>query len=217
MARAGHPVLVPDLPGHGRSASGDGTIEGAEAVLSAILPERGPVGLVGHSLGAVLAARLALRLGPRLDRLILLAPAGLGARMDPDFLDLMAQAHTPAALGRALARLGPGAGPYSDEGLAAELDRLAPQRDGMAALGRALVRGGIQQADIAPLLDRVDAPIVAVFGLDDPVIDWRDCANLPDRTAIHLLSSVGHLPHAARPELVTRLILAHGAPRDGPG
>jgi pyruvate dehydrogenase E2 component (dihydrolipoamide acetyltransferase) len=166
---------------------------------------------VGHSLGAVLAARLAPRLGGRLDRLVLIAPPGLGPRMDAEFLDIMANAHTTAALARALARLGPGAGPWSEEALEAELRRLGPAREGMAALGQELARNGVQQADIAPLLEGLRAPVTAVFGLEDPIIDWRDCASLPPQAAIHLLRGVGHLPHAARPDLLAGLILGRAA------
>jgi pyruvate dehydrogenase E2 component (dihydrolipoamide acetyltransferase) len=215
LARAGRTVLAVDLPGHGQSMAGDGTLEGAEAAVERALPA-GPVGLVGHSLGAILAARVAARLGERLERLVLVAPAGLGARMDPDFLDLMANAHTTDALARALARLGPGAGPWSREVLASELARLEAGREGMVAMGRAVARGGVQQTDIAPVLERIGAPITAVFGLADPIIDWRDCSALPARAAIHLIREAGHLPHAARPDLVAELILG-GAARGWPG
>jgi pyruvate dehydrogenase E2 component (dihydrolipoamide acetyltransferase) len=215
LAKAGHPVLVPDLPGHGRSPAGDGTLDGAVAALAEVLPS-GPIGLVGHSLGAVLAARLASQLGPRLDRLVLLAPAGLGPRMDRDFLDLMAQAATSAALARALARLGPGAGPHSEDALSTELARLTSGRPAMIALGREVARDGIPQTDIAPLLERLAAPVTAIFGLDDSVIDWRDAAALPARTAAHFLRGAGHLPHALRPDLVAELILGRSAARDGP-
>jgi pyruvate dehydrogenase E2 component (dihydrolipoamide acetyltransferase) len=215
LAQAGHPVMVPDLPGHGRSGPGNGTLAGAVSALEAVLPS-GPVGLVGHSLGAVIAAHLAERLGRRLDRLVLVAPAGLGPRMDRDFLDLMANAETTAALGRALARLGPGVGPFSEEALAAELDRLRAGRETMVALSGSVARQGVQQLDIVPVLDRLAAPVVALFGLEDPVIDWRDAVNLPPRVGAHFLRGAGHLPHAARPDLVAELILGYGGARDGP-
>lgn len=150
--------------------------------------------LVGHSLGAVLAARLALHLGERLDRLVLVAPVGLGACMAEEFFDLMANAHTPASLGCALARLGPRGGPHSEEALEAELTWLCSQREAMLSLGRGIARNGVQQTDVAPLLDRIRAPIAAVFGLDDPVTDWHDCAQPPPRAVIHLLQGASHLP-----------------------
>jgi pyruvate dehydrogenase E2 component (dihydrolipoamide acetyltransferase) len=83
----------------------------------------------------------------------------------------------------------------------------------MAALGRALARNGIQQVDIAPLLEGLAAPVTAVFGLEDAILDWRDCANLPAQAAIHVLRGVGHLPHAARPDFVADLILGRAAAR----
>jgi pyruvate dehydrogenase E2 component (dihydrolipoamide acetyltransferase) len=69
----------------------------------------------------------------------------------------------------------------------------------------------VQQVDIAPVLERVRAPITAVFGLEDPIIDWRDCASLPAGAAIHLLRGAGHLPQAVRLELVADLILGRAA------
>jgi pyruvate dehydrogenase E2 component (dihydrolipoamide acetyltransferase) len=203
-------VLVPDLPGHGRSVAREVTLEAAEEAILGMLPE-GPVALVGHSLGAVLAARVAGRIGGRLDRLVLIAPAGLGPRMDGGFVELVANAFTPAALSRALRGLGQGAGPLSQEALEAEFGRLDVGRAAMVALGHALVRGGVQQVDIAPVLERVRAPITAVFGLEDPIIDWRDCASLPAGAAIHLLRGAGHLPQGVRPDLVADLILGRAA------
>lgn len=163
----------------------------------------------------MIAARLALRLGNRLDRLVLIAPAGPGARMAAGFPGLRAHAETTAPA-RALARLGPGAGPYSKAALGAEPARLRSRREGMLARGRAAPGAGGQQTDIAPMLDPVQARVTAVFGLDRPIIDWRDCASLPPRAAIHLRRGARHLPHAARPDLVAELVLGRGR-GEGPG
>jgi pyruvate dehydrogenase E2 component (dihydrolipoamide acetyltransferase) len=210
LAQAGHPVWVADLPGHGASAPASSMDEAADRVAQA-LPE-GPVRLVGHSAGAVLASLLAERLGARAEGLVLIAPAGLGARINADFVDGMAAAETPAALARALALLG--AGPLSPLMLEAELDRLRAIRPGLAPLLRDLARGGMQQADIAPLLARLALPIRAIFGLQDRIIDWQDCAGLPARAAIHLLRGAGHLPQVSDPQTVAALIT--GGDRDGP-
>lgn len=203
LARAGFAVAVPDLP----AVEG---LDGAVQALAGALPA-GRLRLVGHSLGAVLAARLAALLGPRVEALVLLAPAGLGARINVDFLDGMAHAQTPAALARTLALLG--GDPLSPAALGAELARLGSARDGMAALSREVATHGVQQIDIAELLAGLRLPVTAVFGLADRIIDWRDCARLPARAAIHLLRGCGHLPHACDPDLIFDLLTAPPAHR----
>jgi pimeloyl-ACP methyl ester carboxylesterase len=71
-------VLMPDLPGFGRSPKPfvDYTMEFFIEALLGFLDQRGPadgrIGIVGHSLGALLALELAVRLGARVDKLVLL-------------------------------------------------------------------------------------------------------------------------------------------------
>ncbi|MCU0831391.1 MAG: alpha/beta fold hydrolase [Rhizobiaceae bacterium] len=214
LASDGFIVRTPALPGHG----GDRIDEGAplaaliDAFVSAQrdpLPE-GPVIIAGHSIGALFAAHLALALGPRVRQVILSAPAGLGARINADFLDGMAAAETTSALGRALNLLD--AGPLSEAALAAELSRLRAARCGMAALARLCAHGGMQQIDLSGPLARLSVPVTALFGVNDRIVDWCDCVNLPESTAIHVLKSAGHLPHLAADGLF-RALLAGQAPR----
>ncbi len=208
LARAGHPVLVADLPGHGQStvtvahpAEAAGRLATA---LARVLPQ-GPLRLAGHSVGALVAAHLARGLGARCEGLALIAPAGLGTRLNGDFIAGMVQAETIEALRRALGHLG--SGPLSEAMLADELARLRPLRAGLAPFLRSVVIDGVQQADLPALLRDAPVPAVAILGLEDRIVDWRDCAALPPETAIHLLPGAGHLPHLAHPDLVTRLIL----------
>ncbi|MCA3447908.1 MAG: alpha/beta fold hydrolase [Rhodobacter sp.] len=84
MRAAGHAVLTPDLPGHG-SAAMVASLDAAVEQRAARMPP-GPLRLLGHSPGAVLAVRLALGLGPRVERMVLSAPTGLGPRINGDFI-----------------------------------------------------------------------------------------------------------------------------------
>lgn len=77
-AHTGRPVWLLDLPGCGRSPSQhrrDALAGSAEAVAAALAAARPGATLVGHSLGAVVAALAAQALPPhRLERLLLLQP-----------------------------------------------------------------------------------------------------------------------------------------------
>ncbi|MCF8486084.1 MAG: alpha/beta fold hydrolase [Rhodobacteraceae bacterium] len=202
LAALGHRVLAVDLPGHGQSTAIAHSLEAAVDLIAKSLPQ-GPLHLIGHSLGGAIATRLATHLGARAASLVLLAPAGLGARINAAFTDGMLAAQTPAALSRALSLLD--AGPLSAMALTQELARLHILRPGQAALANAVAQAGFQQIDITADLARLTCPIRVVFGTMDRILDWHDVAQLPPTAAIHLIKGAGHLPHAAAPDLIAAL------------
>lgn len=203
LGATGHPVLAVDLPGHGDNPAPARSLDEAARQLVAALPD-GPIRLIGHSLGAAVAVRLAAMAGGRVERLLLSAPVGIGARINTDFTDGMLAAQTPAALSRALALTD--AGPVSAAGLDAELARLLARRAMQGPLARSLARDGFQQIDITADLARIGADVHVLFGTADRILDWRDIANLPQAAAIHLIRGAGHLPHLAATDLVERLM-----------
>lgn len=208
LAQAGHPILVPDLPGHGASLAkaGDTTemIAAVVAALAQALPH-GPLRLVGHSLGAALAVGAALHMEQRVESLVLIAPFGLRAKASTAFLDVMIRAQTPEDLSQAMDMLG--GAPLSESALGTEFLRLQQRREDLVPLVHSLASDGVQM-DLAASLAGLTLPMVAVFGLQDRIIDWHDCANLPARAAIHLFKTAGHLPHAEAPDLLAELIAA---------
>ncbi len=208
LAATGRQVVALDLPGHAPDAPAVSDLDAAVDAMAKALPP-GRVVLIGHSLGAAIATRLALRAPGRVVRLVLIAPFGLGARVDAQFVDGMLAAETPAALARALALLD--AGPLSQVAAEQELARLKDHRAGQAALARAMCHRGFQQVDISGDLARLKCPVSVVFGTEDRVLDWRDVANLPSAAAIHLVRGAGHLPHLAAPDLVVRLAVGSAA------
>jgi pyruvate dehydrogenase E2 component (dihydrolipoamide acetyltransferase) len=203
LGRLGLAVHAPDLPGHGPSGQAPETLDAMADRLLSGLPA-GLLVLVGHSLGAALAVVLARRLGARVTRLVLIAPAGVGARINADFLDGMLAAETPAALARALCLLD--SGPVSAAARTEELSRLAPLRAGLGGLLRSLAHLGMQQIEILPDLERLACPVSVVWGTADRILDWSAVAALPPQVAIHLVRGAGHMPHLAAPGLVPWLL-----------
>ncbi len=199
LSGLGHRVLALDLPGHGDSTDTAEDLDQAVDLIARALP-RGPLSLIGHSLGAAIATRLARQRGDDIRSLTLLAPAGLGTAINPDFIQRMLHATSPAALSQALGLLD--GGPISGMALEQQLARLIAARPHQTALAHALALQGRQQIDITPDLARLRCPLRVVFGTKDRILDWQDVARLPARAAIHLIAGAGHLPHTSAPDLI---------------
>jgi len=84
-------VVALDLPGHGESdiKLPGITVEALAAFVSAFLDRLGieRCHLAGHSLGAAVAAQLALEHPERVAGLVLIAPAGMGADINMEYID----------------------------------------------------------------------------------------------------------------------------------
>jgi len=88
LLAANHQLLIPDLHGFGfsprpleRPYTPDQVLEHLEALLERLPPD--PLGVIGASMGGSVAVALARRRRSRIDRLLLLAPAGLTGRPMP--------------------------------------------------------------------------------------------------------------------------------------
>jgi len=208
LAKSGLRVLAIDLPGHGGSTANAATldqlVDTTATALRAIAV--GPVRLVGHSLGAMIAAKLAAEGEVELDHLLLLAPAGLGKEIDATFIDGMIAADSIADLERELAKLDGGA--LSPTYLAELLSRIQSRRPMLRDLATSINDAGGQRHSIVADLERVKAPITALFGLKDRIIPWQHATQLPAKAAVHFVKTAGHMPHWAAPNLAADLILS---------
>lgn len=197
LAARGLRVLAPDLPGHGESRSDATSLDALAAAMLAVAPP-GPLHLVGHSLGAIIATELASRAAS----LTLLAPAGCGAAIHAAFIAAM----LAGDVDRALAAMGEGDLPAAPRAALAAL--LAARRDQLAAIAAWLVREGGQQRSILPRLAALGVPVTAVFQRDDPVIPAQQALDLPANVAVRFLAGRSHMPHWHAPELVAAIVSA---------
>ena len=211
-------VLAWDAPGYG--ASDALTVEQPRAAdyatrvwawLDALgVGASDPVTLVGHSLGALMAAAATLQAPQRVAALVLLAPAQGYGNADPavrqkklaDRLDSLARLG-PAGLARqrGAALLSPGA----DAAQRALVERL------MAAIdphGYTQAAHMLAQGDLAADLGRVACPVTVASGSADTITPPEACAALARQLGTPYLSlgPVGHACAIEAPIAVNRLL-----------
>lgn len=216
-------TVVVDLPGHGRSgiaAPERMSVERTADDLASILAIRGlaPAHVLGYSLGARVALRLAVAHPEAVARLVLESPsAGLATEAERD-----ARRAADETLAAAIERDGIEAFVDRWERLPvfashAALDprtlarqraiRLANRPDGLAASLR-----GAGQGAMVPLFDRlpeVAAPTLVIAGALDSVGRTRAetvAASIPG-ARLAVIDGAGHTPHLERPAAFRRLAL----------
>jgi 2-succinyl-6-hydroxy-2,4-cyclohexadiene-1-carboxylate synthase len=227
---AGFTAIAPDLPGHGGTAwrvgdaarPGDtsrATVERIADDLPALLRALGHdrAHVVGYSMGARVALRLAIAHPACVARLVLEAPsAGIA---DP------AERATRRAADEALARVleRDGIGPFVDAWerapvLAGEARlgagpraalreiRVAHDPAGLAASLRAAGQGSMDP--LGGRLGRIASPTLVIVGADDPVRERAEAvaAGIPGARLV-AIDGAGHAPHLETPLAFGRLVL----------
>jgi pimeloyl-ACP methyl ester carboxylesterase len=215
----GRRVLALDLPGFGLSSPPEGALrtaeegvrfftEPVEELLQTLAP--GPLAVVGHSLGGLVAVELALRGKVPVERLVLIDSMGLGPEMTP-----LARGFFRAGPERMARALGPRL-----------FDRLLPTPETplgrrLGALGYELlaVPGGRPRAaqafnQLVPLvrgvfhrreqLASVKQPVLLIWGEQEDTLPVSLAVEAAKRLPeVRLLRVVaGHSPHLERPEVV---------------
>jgi pimeloyl-ACP methyl ester carboxylesterase len=219
----GHRLLIPDLPGHGGSGrlpapSLAGFADALADVLDAEGIERTDV--FGHSLGGVVALRLALRRPERVRRLILAAPAGISSATRSAQLSLaLAGLIEPGriagrradriARSRRLRRLVFGAFEVSNPDVFSERavhGFLRGPTMHTDALGAGLA---LSADDPRRDLDRVRCPVLLLWGARDRQVPIEDGFEYARRLSAPLraIADCGHLLIAERPDVCARAVL----------
>lgn len=201
---ARYAVLAVDLPGHGLSDRPDGPYDYPALVqrLARVLDQetRGPVILVGHSMGGQLATGVALARPERVRALVLIAPAGDGINpmlTDTGGVASPATAWVASALSFVL--------PVHDSAWLREADGEGPAGGDSAAARTA--REVLAQFDFSAIGEgfrAVHQPVLLIWGRQDPTIPYdigeRVAALLPCRRFVSLAAL--HRPHQTLPDTV---------------
>jgi pimeloyl-ACP methyl ester carboxylesterase len=217
-------VLVPDLPGHGRSAAlpaADSLSDYAAHVLRlAELEEMLPAAVLGYSMGGVVALRAAVRWPEAVSALVLVAPAGIvsttrRAEIWMTIVSVIRPARFLARARRAIARR-PNLRPLAF-GLwgAADPRRLSPrsvlgflegplEHTDVGSAGRALVKDDPRQD-----LDRVRCPTLLVWGARDRLVPLENGFEYARRlrAPIRAVPAAGHLVVGEQPEACAEILL----------
>jgi pyruvate dehydrogenase E2 component (dihydrolipoamide acetyltransferase) len=211
LAAAG-PVIALDLPGHGGSDKdvGDGSIEALSRAVAGALRALGVerAHLVGHSLGAAVAMRLALDHPALAQSLVLIAPVGLpGAAVSPEFLDGFVEAERARDLKRALEMLVADPALISREMVddVLKFKRLDGAQEALERLRERMLDG----ADLRALAARLDElpPALVIASRNDQVVSPPDPAALPAAWRVEWIDAAGHMAHLERAAEVNALIL----------
>jgi pimeloyl-ACP methyl ester carboxylesterase len=211
-----HQLFIPDLHGFGfcpRPVGGRYTPEAVlvhlERVLEAVLERSGAprLGLIGASMGGAAAMELARRRPQQVERLLLLAPAGLSGQpmpVPPPLNQLGARFLGLPVIRRGLCRTA-FAQPDRDVGPAeleiASLHLACPNWAGALA---SFARSGGFGGSGSPLPPQ---PVDVIWGHDDRILSRPQKQAVESRLGGHIteLEGCGHLPHIDQPTTVARL------------
>ncbi|WP_157210298.1 alpha/beta fold hydrolase [Nocardioides aequoreus] len=222
-------VIAPDLLGHGQSAkpradySVGGYANGMRDLLTVLGIDK--VTVVGHSFGGGVAMQFAYQFPERTERMILVAPGGMGPEVSPliravtlpGFHQAMGLATLPGV--RQVNRLGlktlakAPLGATRDLGEVADIVESFKDPRARAAI-RHVVKAVVDtRGQIVTMVDRAyltqAMPMLVVWGTDDLVIPSRHAehvARIAPGAVVELLRDSGHFPHKDHPERFGKIV-----------
>lgn len=206
-------VIRIDLPNHGRSPKrrmGQFRTLAREVVEAFDALDLEDAHLIGHSLGGECALALADVRPRKIKTLTLLAPGGLGPRINGDLIDGLARASRPESLEQWLKVMVVDPRLISTEFVQAVMaSRADPElRMAQQQMAQDLFPDGAQGFDMRGALDRLTCPTRIIWGKQDAVIPWKHVLGVPGRVGLHLFNGVGHVPHMEIPDMVLEIMLS---------
>jgi pimeloyl-ACP methyl ester carboxylesterase len=211
-------ICALDLVGAGSSAkpATDYSVSALAEFLARFLDALGPdwqrVSIVSHSLGGAVALAFAGSYPQRVERLVLVDSAGLGPEIDRTVLELIHSEPNPENVRVELTHFFANEGMIQQE-LVNQLyqQRMQPgAREALVATADAAFNDGKQLIDLRDILERLNVPVLVVWGVADAVIPVTH-AQEAERTPLSRLevfADCGHCPHIERADAFNQLARA---------
>lgn len=203
-----------DLPGHGQSgkAIGDGSVAALARTVLAFMDAVGleSAHLVGHSLGGAIAIECAVVAPARVRSLSLIAPAGLGAEINGDYLRGFIGAESRRDLKPLLQQLVANPDLVNRQMIddILKFKRLDGVSDALTTIAAAFVAGNAQTVTLRAALATPGCPVQIIWGRADRIIPMAQADDLPATIAVHRIDGAGHLPHLEAANVVNGLLTA---------
>ena len=225
LADAGFTAIAVDLPGYGDSGLANHLGYAPEAAAGFLADFTAELGIerfsvVGNSAGGLVAGVTALEYPDRVEKVALVAAAGLGRRLSwplrlisvPVLGELIYKPHliSKAAMVKRIFFRPP-----------AVLDEILPEMLRVRCLPHApqvmlrSVRSGVnllglrREHHIVDRLRELPIPLLAVWGEEDlviPPVSAEEVRSVLPNSAIHVLPECGHWPHMEKPEEFNRIL-----------
>ncbi len=207
-------VYAFDLPGHGQSAKtlADASLDGLAGVLQDFMRVVGieRAHLIGHSMGAAVAAQLACDAPDHIQSLTLIGAAGFGAEINSDYIDGFVDAQSRRDLKPVLMNL------FADSGLVSrgmvddmlKFKRIDGVDDALRQIASSLFADGIQHNLLAAQLAELDIDTLVIWGAEDLVIPASHAHNI-DTARVEIIDGAGHMVQMEQASRVNELILDH--------
>lgn len=206
-------VWAVDLPGHGDSweITPEASLEAIAAQLttSVLGDGSGPVHLVGHSLGGALAIMLASEIPERVAALSLIAPLGLGAVKEPEFMQQLPGLVERQSVHEALQTLVVNPRLISRQLAPMLLSQL--ERPGVRLALGTIAKAVAGSADalenaIKSVVSR-DVQRMVIWGLQDTVNPLNQTTKAGFGGRWHCLEACGHLPQVEQRLMVNQYLM----------
>lgn len=206
---ADHHVIALDLPGHGRSTKnvGDGSIETLAAHVLEYLAFLGisSINIVGHSMGAAVALRMAQVKPAAIKKIVTLGGFGFGSHANADFISGMLEAERrkdmSAVLEMLFAKPDLVTRDLTDSMLAYK--RTDGVQESLALLARHALSESSGQT-IAAGINKLVAPLLAIWGSEDRIVPCPQ--SVPSAVQLIKLPGIGHMPQMEAAADVNRLL-----------